>query len=233
MIMWPTTGPVSNARAPSKGLRHHPWVITVRPVLEIPSHGGFDLWPISDVEPYTFLALDGALATDDVGTAVMALAVCNDIDPGDDGPPRPNGPLGGFLHGLLTMDPLFAAGGLEVMDTVTGTRLLPGCCSGLEDRGDWWEVLDGDGSAAWFGHDPSPAAERHGSTVRLTVDSGADTSQWINVPAAELRYLLAGAEKDLADFLDLATRWATGHLPEHSEHVGNALARALTLPPRN
>ncbi|MFE0044845.1 hypothetical protein [Streptomyces albireticuli] len=207
-------------------------MITVRPVLEIPGHEGFALWPISDVEPYTFLALDGELAPDDVGTAVMALAACNDIDPEDDRPPRPEDPLGGFLHGLLTMDPLFAAGGLQVIDTVTGTRLVPGCCSGLEDRGDWWDVLDDDGSAAWFGHDPSPGAERRGSVIRLTVDARADTGQWIDVPVTELRHLLAGAEEDLAGFLDLATRWASRHLPDHSERLGHALARALALPPR-
>ncbi|MCX5095872.1 hypothetical protein OOK36_45125 [Streptomyces sp. NBC_00365] len=81
-------------------------MITVRPVLEIPSRVGFDLWPISDAEPYTFLTLDGHLASNEVGTAVMALAACNDIDPADDRPPRPDDLLGGFLHGLLAMDPL-------------------------------------------------------------------------------------------------------------------------------
>lgn len=105
-------------------------MITVRPVLEIPGHESFGLWPVSDVEPFTFLALDGTLAPDGVGTAVMALASCNDLDPGDDRPSRPDDPLGGFLHGLLTMDPLFAAGGLQVTDTVTGTRLVPAAAAG-------------------------------------------------------------------------------------------------------
>ncbi|WP_327136318.1 hypothetical protein OG585_55450 (plasmid) [Streptomyces sp. NBC_01340] len=208
-------------------------MITVRPVLEIPSRVGFDLWPISDAEPYTFLALDGHLASNEVGTAVMALAACNDIDPADDRPPRPDDLLGGFLHGLLTMDPLFAAGGLEVIDTDTGTRVVPGCCSGLEDRGDWWDVLDGGACAAWFGHDPSPSVELHGSVVRLTADSGADTSQWIDLPATELRLLLAGAEQDLVNFLELAAGWAAERLPDHSERVSHALVQALTLPPRN
>ncbi|MEV1026479.1 hypothetical protein [Streptomyces sp. NPDC050264] len=208
-------------------------MITVQPVLEVPSRVGFDLWPISDAEPFTFLALDGQLTPDEVSTAVMALAACNDIDPSDDRPPRPGDPLGGFLHGLLTMDPLFAAGGLQVIDTETGTRVMPGCCTGLEDRGDWWEVLDGDASVAWFGHDPSPAAECHGGVVRLTVDAEADTGQWIDVAADELRRLLAAAERDLVDFLDLAAVWATEQLPEHSERVGAALVRALAVPPRN
>ncbi|MFG2658700.1 hypothetical protein [Streptomyces sp. NPDC048425] len=220
-------------RALTKVLRHHPGVITVRPVLEIPNRVGFGLWPVSAAEPYKFLALDGHLTPDEVGTAVMALAACNDVDPTDDCPPRPDDPLGSFLHGLLTMDPLFAAGGLQVVDSVTGTRMVPGCCSGLEDRGDWWEVLDGGATAAWFGHDPSPAAELHGSIVRLTADSDTDNGQWIEVPSIELRRLLAGVERDLVDFLGLAAGWVTQHLPDHSERVGDALVQALALPPRN
>ncbi|MFD0033769.1 hypothetical protein ACFVJK_37170 [Streptomyces sp. NPDC127172] len=70
--------------------------------------------PVSDAEPYTFAALEGHLTPDEVGTAVMSLAACDDVDPTDDRPPRPDDPLGGFLHGLLTMDPLFAAGGPQV-----------------------------------------------------------------------------------------------------------------------
>ncbi|MFE7394889.1 hypothetical protein [Streptomyces sp. NPDC057582] len=208
-------------------------MITIQPVLEIPTCEGFDLWPIAEIEPYAFLALHGALPSDQVGSAVMALAACNDLDPGDDRPPRPEDRLGSFLHGLLTMDPLFASGGFQVTDTAAGTRLVPGCCSGLEDRGDWWEVLDGDSTAAWFGHDPSPAAEHRGSTIHLTVDTGTNTSARIQVQVSELRRLLAGAEQDLIDFLHLATHWAASHLPDHSERVHQALARALTLPPRN
>ncbi|MGW1534561.1 hypothetical protein [Streptomyces aureus] len=109
----------------------------------------------------------------------------------------------------------------------------PARCSGLEDRGGWWDVLDGDGPAAWLGHDPSPRAERDGSTVRLTVDSAADTGRRIDVPVAELRRLLAAVEEDLADFLAPAARWADEHLPDQSERVGGALARALAPPPRN
>ncbi|MFE0508820.1 hypothetical protein [Streptomyces sp. NPDC058964] len=203
-------------------------MITVQPVLEIPPYEGFDLWPIAGVAPYSFLPLSGALTPNEVGTAVMALASCNDIDPGDDRPPRPDDRLGSFLHGLLTSDPLFASGGFQVTDTSTGTRLVPGCCNGLEDRGDWWEVLDNEDIAVGFGHNPSPTAERRGATVRLTVDGDTDGSPCIDLPAGELRHLLEGAERELADFLRLATLWTAGHLPDHSERVNRALQRALT-----
>ncbi|MFI7099264.1 hypothetical protein ACIBK8_07875 [Streptomyces sp. NPDC050161] len=120
------------------------------------------MWPVAEVEPYAFLALSGALEPDEVGTAVMALVACNDMDPGDDRPLHPADRLGSFLQGLLTTDAPTASGGLRVTDTATGTVLVLGCCSGLEDRGEWWEVLDGDGRAG-FGHAPSPLPNATGT----------------------------------------------------------------------
>lgn len=204
-------------------------MIVLQPVLEICAPDGFALWPVAEFEPYGFLPLSGALGQAELGTAIMRIADCNNIEPDNDRPPRPTDPLGSFLHGLLTTHDLFAAGGLRVTDTTTGTTLLPGCCNGLEEWRDWLEVLDGDGWAS-FGHDPSPLAERLGDTVRLTVDVEQDDSPVIELPVPELRGLLAAAERDLADFLQLAADWATQHLPDHASSVTAAVARALNLP---
>ncbi|MFJ3104047.1 hypothetical protein [Streptomyces sp. NPDC086835] len=212
-------------------MAHTPWVILLQPVLEVYRSADFALWPVADVERYGFMPLSGALTPSEVGTAVMRIAECNDVEaePDDHPPPKPADPLGAFLHGLLTLDDLFTAGGLRVTDTDAGVTLLPGCCNGLEERGDWFDVLDGDGWAS-FGHDPSPLAERRGDTVRLPVDVERDDSPVIELPAEELRRLLAGAERDLADFLDLAAAWAVRQLPRHGRRVTAALARALVLP---
>lgn len=204
----------------------------MRPVLEVQATEDFALWPVARLEPCTFLTLGGALTPDELGTAVMSLAACNDIDPDgpdDDRPPRPTDPLGGFLHGLLTLDPLFASGGLRVTDTATGTILVPGCCSGLEDRGEWWDVVDGRSEAAGFGHDPAPLVERHGETVRLTVDAYADTSPAFDVPVAELRRLLTDVERELTAFLGLVAAWTATHLPDRSQDVARAISRALLV----
>lgn len=80
---------------------------------------------------------------------------------------------------------------------------LPGCCNGLEEWRDWYEVLDGYGQVC-FGHDPGPLAERLGDTVRLTVDADRSDSPVIELPVTELRRLLDGAARDLTDFLTLA-----------------------------
>ncbi|WP_028799955.1 hypothetical protein [Streptomyces sp. 142MFCol3.1] len=205
-------------------------MIVLQPVLEVHAPEGFTLWRVDGTRPYAFLPLSGGLTPAEVGTAVMSIADCNNVEPGDDSrSPRPADPLGGFLHGLITMDDLFASGGLRITDTATGVTLLPGCCNGLDERRDWHEVLDGDGWAC-FGHDPSPLAERDGDTVRLTVDAEDESSAVIDVPVGDLRRLLAGAERDLDDFLRLAAAWVALHLPDHVSPVISALGRALDLP---
>lgn len=214
-------------------LPHTLRVIALQPVLETYAPAGFDLWPVAGSEAGGFLPLNGALDEAQVGTAVMCVAACNDIDPEhDDRPPRPGDPLGGFLHGLLTMDPLFASGGLRITDTAIGATLVPGCCNGLEDWREWFGVVDGDGDggSGWFGHDPTPLAERAGDVVRLTVDAEREDSPVIDVSATELRRLLAGAERDLTDFLQLAAGWAAVRLPDHAVPVTRALARAADMP---
>jgi len=207
-------------------------VITMQPVVEVHPPDGFALWPVAEVGSFGYLALSGELTPLDVGTALMCIAGYNDVDPGpdDDRPPRPADPLASFLHGLLTFDPVFAAGGMRVTDGATGVVFLPGCCQGVEEWRDWYEVFDGRGQAG-FGHDPDPLAERRGETVRLTVDCGREDSPVIELPAAHLRCLLAGAERDLAGFLALAAGWAAEHLPRHAAPVIAALARALDLQP--
>ncbi|MDQ8705224.1 hypothetical protein RCO28_22395 [Streptomyces sp. LHD-70] len=200
----------------------------MQPVLEIRGPTGFDLWPVAEVPPYGFLPLGGALTPAEVGTAVMAVAACNDIEPAADEPPRPTDPVRGFLHGLLTLDPLFAAGGLRVTDTATGVTLVPGCCNGMDERGDWQLVVDG--GSAGFGHDPSPLAERLGDTVRLTVDAEAADSPRIDLPVTDLRRLLAAAEHDLQAFHGLASAWCATQLPDAAGELTEALARALAVP---
>ncbi|MFD8820931.1 hypothetical protein ACFV1C_00935 [Streptomyces sp. NPDC059605] len=211
-------------------------MIVMQPVLETRSPDGFDLWPVTETGTSGFLPLGGGLSPTEVGTAVMCIADCNDIDPDGDRPPRPADALGSFLHGLLTFDTLFAAGGLRIVDGSTGVAFLPGCCDGLEDWREWHRLVDesGDDSGGvllGFGHPPvSPVAERIGDVVRLTVDSERSDSPVIESSVAGIRRRLAGVERDLADFLVLAADWASGCLPAHAAPVVAALARVLDLP---
>ncbi|WP_328863523.1 hypothetical protein [Streptomyces sp. NBC_00306] len=204
----------------------------MHPVLEISAADDFALWPVGEHESFGYLVLNGELTPAEVGTAVMRIACCNDFEPEEEHGPCPTDPLGTFLHGLLTMPDLFAAGGLRVTDNATDTVFVePGCCNGLETWRDWLEVLDGTGSA-YFGHDPSSMAERVGDIVRLTLDADAtDGSPVIELSVDQVRRLVTGAQQDLQDFLKLAGTWAEQHLPAHAAAVTAALARALDLAP--
>lgn len=206
--------------------------MVMQPVLEISAADDFVLWPVGEQGSYGYLVLNGELTPAEVGTAVMRIADCNDFEPAVEHGPCPTDPLGTFLHGLLTMPDLFAAGGFRVADTTTDTVFVePGCCNGLETWRDWLEVLDGTG-CSYFGHDPSSVAERVGDIVRLTFDAyGTDGSPVIELSVDQVRRLVAGAQKDVRDFLSLAGTWAEQHLPAHAAAVTAALARALDLAP--
>ncbi|MGW1464532.1 hypothetical protein ACWCPT_09305 [Streptomyces sp. NPDC002308] len=207
--------------------------MVMQPVLEIFADADdFALWPVGEHQPYGYLVLNGELTPAEVGTAVMQIADCNDVESEEEHGPCPTDPLGRFLHGLLTMPDLFAAGGFRVTDTTTGAVFVePGCCNGLETWRDWLEVLDGTGCSS-FGHDPSSVAERVGDIVRLTLDAyGTDGSPVIELSVDRIRGLVAGAQKDVQDFLSLAGAWAEHHLPAHAAAVTAALARALDLAP--
>ncbi|WP_327187481.1 hypothetical protein [Streptomyces sp. NBC_01334] len=203
----------------------------MQPVLEMHAPDGFDLWPVADFEPFSFLRLSGELSPAEVGAVVMRIADYNEVDSDDDHIPRPANALGSYLRGLLTLeDDIVAPGGLRVIDTSTSVTFLPGCCDGLESWRDWHRFAD-DGNPLGFGHDPvSPLAERFGGIVRLTVNAEQRDSPVITLPITELHHLLAGAERDLADFLALAADWASGHLPDYCAPVTTALARVLDLP---
>ncbi|PKT67694.1 hypothetical protein CW362_39080 [Streptomyces populi] len=204
-------------------------MIVSRPVLEVLPPPDFALWLVIDATPYDFLPLHGGLASAEIGTAIASIAQHNAVAPEENRPPASADPLDDFLRGLLTTDRVHVPGGLRVTDTGTGFTLLPGCCTGLEERGDWLEVLDGNGWAC-FGHDPSPVAERVGDAVRLTVDEEGADSAVTEVRVDELRRSLGEAELDLIGFLHLAAVWAAEHVPDHAQEVTEVLARALGLP---
>lgn len=52
----------------------------------------------------------------------------------------------------------------------------------------------------------------------------------LEMNTTDLRRLLARAERDLTEFLDLAADWVAAHLPGHRAPVTAALARVLDLP---
>lgn len=186
-------------------------VIVIHPVLETGSLPGFEFWPVAEQPPYQLTPLNGTLSDEQVGTAIATMAGYNSSRVDD----RPTDPADAFLSSLLHEEGFVAPGGLRVQDAGTGTTLTPGCCCGLEGWRGWLEIADG--GELWLGHDPTPWAEQLGDTVRLHPD-GEHAGPVIEIACTELPRLLAGVQRDLADFLLLVVAWAERSAPSRRRH---------------
>lgn len=145
------------------------------------------------------VVLSGRMSREDVGTALASIAQYNDQEEGG-----PDGPA--LLGSLLRQEVIIASGGVRVRDVETGVVVEPGCCAGLEDWRDWYELLDG--QVPWLGHSPEPGLEFSGATVRLWPDSERTDGPACEIALADLSGHLERVRQDLLGFLDLVRRWA-------------------------
>jgi hypothetical protein len=200
-------------------------MITLRPVLEVPRDDEFSLWPVAHTD--WFLALDGSLGEAEIGAAVRALAAM--CAPAPDTRRRlPDDQVERFLEGMLTAEKVTAFGGLCMEDAATGVSVDPGCCISLDAWREWFGLLEGRG--VYLGHSPSPGGELLDGVVRMTADIDEADSPTIEVPAAELRSLLEGVERDLTGFVGAVSAWAERHAPSRAADLVTVLARALDVP---
>ncbi|GAA1653542.1 hypothetical protein [Actinoplanes couchii] len=180
-------------------------MIKLQAVVEVPMFDeGPAPWPVAAAAPGSWLVLDTGCTADQVGLFVAALAARIDVA-------SPGG-RDEVLDALLAEEALIVAGGLQVSDTETGTVVVPGCCSGLEDWREWTGVLTGD--SLWLGHDPGPHVEVVGPDLRVWQDGGPNrergrwAGQRVDLPCRELPQLLLDVQRDLAGFLNALADWA-------------------------
>ena len=174
-------------------------MIIIEPVIETRDAEGFTAWPVGAHPDPEGLALSGALAPADVGTAMAVIAVYNKIVPsGEKEDERPS--PAHLIQCIAQADCLIAPGGLRVRDTTTGLTVSPGCRCGLETWQEWNHVAAG--QAPWLGHSPTPWLEHHGHTLRVWPDGGLVVTPSagafpIEIPVSDLPGLIAGAHEQL------------------------------------
>lgn len=169
-------------------------MITLQPVLETYRADGFTLWPVAAPRAENLLALSGDMREAELGTALAVIAEYNS----DDGPRT--------IRTLADAECLVAPGGLRILDTATGIAVTPGCCSGIEDWRDWFDLLDG--AQPWLGHSPTPKIDHDGDLVRLWPDEDDTFGRPVELTQTALSELLQAAHNDLLGFLRLAGEWA-------------------------
>ena len=175
-------------------------VITLRPVVEVPTWSGRVIpWPVEPLAPRSWMTVHADCTDTQIGLFVAALASPIDV--------APSGGRAEFVDALLAEEVLVIGGGLRARDTSTGTEVVPGCCSGLDDWREWTGVLVG--RSPWWGHDPSPEVEVVGDDVRCRQEGGPSRARWdVSFPRRELPSLLMGVQQDLVGFLGALGAWA-------------------------
>ncbi|MEV0111034.1 hypothetical protein AB0H42_32575 [Nocardia sp. NPDC050799] len=204
-------------------------VIKMQAVVEVPV---FDTespqpWPVASVAAGSWLALDAGCTDEEVGLFVGTLAHRLDVE-------SPGG-RDEVVARLLAEEILIVAGGLRLLDMVTGMAVVPGCCAGLEGWRDWGQVLTG--GSPWLGHDPWPEVEiGSDGDLRVWQAGGANRhhGRWagtsVVLPRLILPDLLRNVRQDLVGFLALVKQW-TGRsgLGENGTALVEAIDRNFTI----
>jgi hypothetical protein len=202
-------------------------VITIEPVIETFDARGFTAWPVGPHLATQSLVLSGGLTSADVGTVMAVIAVYNRNRIASSGEEDEHPSPAGLIQRIVQAGSLIAPGGLRARDIAAGLTVNPSCCCGLEGWQEWNQIASG--QSPWLGHTPTPWVEHLGHTIRVWPDGGdeavppAGTSP-IEISASDLPDLVAGAHKQLQDFLDLLEPWALPLAGEAAGGLGSALA---------
>ena len=117
-------------------------------------------------------------------------------------------------------------GGLQFSENAQ-VKVVPGCCSGLEDWREWLDVLNG--NTIWAGHDPSPGVEFVDDGIRVWQDEKADGVQFIDFGVDEMRGLLEKVESDLKGFVVRLGKWADYLAPELKLKIVEHFAKNMNI----
>ncbi|MDW5328367.1 hypothetical protein [Plantactinospora sp. KLBMP9567] len=197
-------------------------MLVVDVVLETYDVLEFAAWPIAEPSSDRLLMLSGQMSPAEVGTAIAVIVSYNQISV--DSIRDLTADL--LNEHLAEAEALIAPGGLRFRDTTTDVQVAPGCCFGLENWRDWWDVARG--QDLWLGHDPTPQLEFHDQAIWLR-QSDQDSSQFIEIPLNELPSLLISAQQQLSTFLTLVQRWTTNTAPSLTNRLVAALDEHLRI----
>lgn len=196
-------------------------MVIVDAVLETYDADGFTAWPVAEPSSDHLLALSGLLSPAEIGTAMAVILSYNGI-------PVTHAAKLTDAHleqHLAEAEGLIAPGGLRFRDITTGVSIAPGCCFGLENWRDWWDMTQG--QVPWLGHHPTPHITHLGHVIQLRQHDGESSS--INITRDELANLLTTAQQHLTGFLNLARQWASATTPALADRLISALDRYLLI----
>lgn len=108
-------------------------------------------------------------------------------------------------------------------------KVGPGCCCGLEDWREWFNVPSGKVDM-WTGHDPQSLIEINDGVIKIWNDREEKVeNQSIEFTVEEMIEHLDKVEKDLNNFLFRLGQWVKNIAPEIEKRVVSHFAKSIDI----
>ncbi len=180
---------------------------TIEVVVEINPFDGEPPWAVASNADYSFLRLFSGVTDEEIGSIILTACTYNQIE----------------IHSLATetlnafiAEEFVLPGGLQFSENGQ-VKVVPGCCSGLEDWREWLDVPNG--KSIWAGHDPNPGVEFINNSIRVWQDEKADGVEFIDLNYDEMRGLLEKVESDLKAFVVRLGEWSDFVVPNLKQNI--------------
>lgn len=164
-------------------------------------------WAIASLPNFSFLRLFSGITDEEIGSVMLTACDYNQIKIC----PSATETLAAFVD-----EDFVLPGGLQFLENGQ-VKVVPGCCSGLEDWREWLEVPNG--KSVWAGHDPSPGVEFVNEKILVWQDEKADDVAFIELQYDEMRELLEKVESDLNGFVVRLNEWCDLTAPNLKQKI--------------
>lgn len=132
------------------------------------------------------------------------------------------------LHEFIANEGFILEGGLLFKEN-DAIKVVPGCCCGLEDWQEWFDVPSGR-CEIWTGHEPESLIEINDGNIKIWQDRQTkDENNSIEFTVEEMVEKLNQVEKDLQNFLFRLKQWINYIEPSLEKEVVYHFAKNLNI----
>lgn len=174
---------------------------------------------------YNYIRIYSGISDEEIGSVMFDACLMSSVDEGGEiivkSAPE-------TLRAFVSNEGFVLEGGLQFREN-DEVRVSPGCCGGLEDWSDWFDVQNGE-TNIWTGHDPASTIEIDDGTVKIWDDEKTrDESPSIEFSIEEFVENLKNVEQDLNDFLLRLARWTKNIEPALEKEVVGHFAKNMYI----
>ena len=183
-------------------------------------------WAITKSDSwFTDVRIHAGINEEEIGLVMLEACWMNIID--DDGKIIKE-TASEILKEFVADEGFVLSGGL-VFKEKGEVKVSPGCCGGLEDWSDWFDVARGE-TNIWTGHSPESLVEVDGGIIKIWNDANSkDEAPSIELSIEELIENMKIVEKDLNDFLIRLANWTKSIEPALEQEVVSYFAKNMNI----